>query len=314
MLPFENINAPLQYLDTLNGVEVWLKREDKIHPQISGNKWRKLKYYFQDFEKSDKTEILTFGGAFSNHLAAVAAAGKMAKVPTHALVRGEEVKSNPTLDFCRAQGMLIETISRKRYALKDTDDFKEGLEILLPQVYQIAEGGKGILGVRGCIEILDDVPSNFDYIACAGGTGTTFLGLLLSGYKSDFCLYPALKGGDFLKKDVIAMLNQFQLVYKQELGYVHSKSRLTVHNDYHFGGYAKVNDELVQFMNALYNQYQLKLDPVYTAKMLFGIFEDCKKGVFKKGTKLLAIHTGGLQGIDGMNEQLRKKSKQLIYD
>ncbi|MDZ7848921.1 MAG: pyridoxal-phosphate dependent enzyme [Owenweeksia sp.] len=128
MNEFEHLNSPLQHLDSINGVEIWLKREDQIHPHVSGNKWRKLKYYFEDFKNSGKGVILTFGGAFSNHLAATAAAGKMAGIPTKALVRGEEVQHNPTLDFCRQHGMEIEPISRKRYATKDDPEFLQVLE------------------------------------------------------------------------------------------------------------------------------------------------------------------------------------------
>lgn len=310
---FENLNCPLQHIDTVSGVEIWLKREDLIHPHVSGNKWRKLKYYLEDFKRSGKTSILTFGGAFSNHLAATAALGKMANIPTRALVRGEEVETNDTLDFCRDQGMEVEAISRKRYDTKDDPEFLQLMEETLPEVHIIPEGGKGSPGVKGCTEIMDDVQPGFDYVCCAGGTGTTMAGLLLSGYESKYILFPGLKGGIFLKRAIAQSVLEYEKAFSTNLnGKELVNHRLAVAENYHFGGYGKVKPELIDFMNDFYLKYKVALDPVYTGKMLYGIFEMIEKREFKSGVKLLAIHTGGLQGIKGMNQRLGKSGKRKL--
>lgn len=315
MQEFEHLNAPIQYLDQLNGVQIWIKREDLIHAAVSGNKWRKLKYYLEDFRQSDKTSILTFGGAFSNHLAATAAVGKLAGISTKALVRGEEVSSNATLDFCLAQGMELEAISRKQYGTKDDPEFLTMMEESLPGVYIIPEGGKGSLGVKGCIEILGEVNDGFDVICCAGGTGTTMAGLLLSNHLARFELFPALKGGIFLKRAIARALDDYKTAFSTSGdGKKLINEGLMVHENYHFGGYGKVSKELIDFMNEFYSHYQIPLDPIYTGKMMYGIFEEIKRGNWKSGTKLLAIHTGGLQGIKGMNERLEKSGKRIVYE
>lgn len=310
------IPSPLEQLDTLKGVEIWIKRDDLIHPEISGNKWRKLKYYIEDFNRSAKTEILTFGGAFSNHLAASAAAGKLFGINTHALVRGDELSHNATLDFCRNQGMQIESISRSKYNLKDEPDFLEALKETLPQVYIIPEGGKGVKGVLGCAEILKEVEAPFDIVCAAAGTGTTMAGMLLSNYDAEFLAFPALKGGAFLKR---AIADQLLAAAKTLSTSINEKkiieSRLSLKENYHFSGYGKVNDQLINFMNGFYDSYGLKLDPVYTGKMMFGLFDLIEKGEIESGKRVLVIHSGGLQGIAGMNERLKFKGKiHLNYE
>ncbi len=316
MKEFNHLNSPLQQLDTINGVELWLKREDLIHSHVSGNKWRKLKYYLQDFRESGKEVILTFGGAFSNHLAATAALGNMANIPTKAIVRGEEVVSNDTLDFCRDCGMEVEAISRKRYDTKDDPGFLQLVADTLPEVYILPEGGKGTLGIKGCTEILDEVPAGFDYICCAGGTGTTMAGLLLSGYDARYVLFPALKGGVFLKRAIAQSVLQYEQAFSTDLnGKEMVNHRLQIAENYHFGGYGKVKPELIDFMNGFYRKYNIALDPVYTGKMLYGIWDMIENGALERGSKVLAIHTGGLQGIKGMNKRLEKSgNRKLEYE
>lgn len=315
MNAFSALHAPLQYIDTLKGVELWLKREDLIHPKVSGNKWRKLKYYLEDFQQSGKTMILTFGGAFSNHLAATAALGKMMGIDTKALVRGEEVHQNPTLDFCRAQGMVIDTLSRKKYATKDDAEFQAALAEHLPYVYVIPEGGKGPLGLKGCTEILEAVPPGFDVVCCAGGTGTTMAGLLAGGYQAHFTLYPALKGGHFLRRAIAIALDAYARVFStSDHGKMTHPERLSIVEDHHFGGYGKTRPALIRFMNDFYAKYKVPLDPVYTGKMMFGIMEGIQRGQWPEGTKILALHTGGLQGIKGMNARLKKSGDLLLYE
>ena len=300
----------------LNSVQVFLKRDDLIHPVISGNKWRKLKYHLADFYAGDYKQILTFGGAFSNHLAATAAAGNLAQIPTHALVRGEESGNSPTLDFCSEQGMQWEGISRKDYDLKDQADFLEALRVLRPGLYIIPEGGKGPAALKGCAEIIDELQSPYDFIALGAGTGTTAAGLLSHPKSPPVVVYAALKGAGFLRPAIAKLLHEFQ-AYAQCAPFPRDLMvrKMDLRDTYHFGGFAKINPELVRFLNEFYAQYQLKLDPIYTGKMLFGLLKDIEKGRFKPGSRLLALHSGGLQGIAGMNRRLERKSQDLInYD
>ena len=305
--PFHT-KTPIEFIDRKNGVEIYLKRDDRIHPQVSGNKWRKLKYYFRDFQESDNTDILTFGAPFSNHLAATASAGWKLGVPTHGLVRGHEVASNPTLDFCRSCGMKIDAISRGKYASKDSPEFLEELRFVLPHVYIIPEGGKGPLGTQGCTEILSD-STDFDAVCVSAGTGTTAAGLLLSPSVKQLQVFPALKGAKFMKR---AIMEQAYSYNEQNQTAAPDPKVLQIEEDYHFGGYARVNDELVRFMNGFYQRYQIALDPVYTGKLMYGIWDSIEKHKFEPGARILAIHTGGLQGIAGMNRLLAQKGKETI--
>lgn len=305
MAAFLQLPTPTQRLLTRQGVQLWLKRDDIIHPQVSGNKWRKLKYWWEQFRLSGKSEILTFGGAFSNHLAAVAAFGQHHTTPTHALVRGEEEPQNHTLDFCRSCGMHIDYISRSRYRQKDEPQFLELLATTLPQVFVIPEGGKGAPGVKGCAEILNEVSQPFDFVACAAGTGTTAAGLLSHKNPATLLVYPALKGAPYMQRAIAeqwAALNPGRTIAK----------KWEVIEHYHFGGYGKVTPALIDFINYFYQRYSIRLDPVYTAKMLYGLLQDIDAGKFAPGTRILALHTGGLQGVVGMNQQLKKNNKPLI--
>ena len=211
MQNFEHLNSPVQKVTELAGVEIWIKREDLIHPEVSGNKWRKLKYYLEDFYASNKEVILTFGGAFSNHLAATAALGRIANIPTRAIIRGDEDVNNATLEFCRACGMQLERISRRDYDERDNPEFLRSLGEALPQVYLIPEGGKGPLGMKGCAEILDENTKNFDIIACSAGTATTAAGLLMSLQNQQLWVFPALKGGNFIGPAIERWLLNYQL-------------------------------------------------------------------------------------------------------
>lgn len=313
MSAFPISDAPLQKLATLKGVELWVKREDLIHPEVSGNKWRKLKYFLEDFRASGKEVILTFGGAYSNHLAAVAALGRITGIPVRALVRGEEVLRNPTLDYCRAQGMEVEAISRKEYATKDEPEFLQHLAGILPGVYVIPEGGKGPLGVKGCTEITRDLPEGFSRICCAAGTGTTAAGLLAGGYPARLRVYSPFKGGRFLAPAISRLLRDYYGYFSTAEGeQILPGERLDMRENYHFGGFGKTTGPLIDFMNRIYRQYQLPLDPVYTGKMFYGVWEEVQRGAIPAGEKLLLIHTGGRQGIRGMNEKLRASGKKTL--
>lgn len=281
--------------------QVFIKPDYLNHPFISGNKYRKLKYNILEAQQFQKTRLLTFGGAYSNHIAAVAAAGSEFGFKTIGVIRGEElvakVADNPTLSFAKRQGMHFHFVSRESYRLKATKDFIESLKSKFGDFYLIPEGGTNTLAIKGCEEILTENDKNFDFICCSVGTGGTISGLINSSGSSQNILgFPALKG-EFLKEEISKFANNpnWDLI-----------------SDYHFGGYAKINTELISFINEFKAQYGLPLDPVYTGKMMYGVFDLMRQGYFPKGAKILAIHTGGLQGIQGMNDALRKKKLPIL--
>ncbi|WP_418509290.1 1-aminocyclopropane-1-carboxylate deaminase/D-cysteine desulfhydrase [Corallibacter sp.] len=286
---------------SLKNVSLSLKREDVIHEYVSGNKYRKLKYNILQAQKEKKEILLTFGGAFSNHIAAVSAIGSLFGLKTIGVVRGEELKdsyaSNATLLFAKSQGMQFEFVSRSDYKEKNTESFVRKLKEKFGSFYLIPEGGTNNLAVKGCEEILTDNDNSFDFICCPVGTGGTISGLINSSLSHQKIIgFPALKG-DFLRKDISKFAN---------------KSNWELISDYHFGGYAKINTELISFINQFKVENNIQLDPVYTGKMMFGIFDLIKKEYFPKDSKILAIHTGGLQGIEGMNARLKRKGMPLI--
>ena len=281
--------------------QVYLKPEYQIHPDVSGNKFRKLKYNIEQFQSGDFDCILTFGGAFSNHIAATAAAGNALNIPTIGIIRGAELAQkmeiNPTLNFAKSCGMKLKFMSRESYRSKNSPNFLKELEQNHPNAYIIPEGGTNELAVKGCEEILTDNDEQFDVICCAVGTGGTISGLINSSLSHQKIIgFPALKGS-FLSQDIRKFVKQ---------------TNWELCHNYHFGGYAKVNSELIDFMNAFKQNFGISLDPIYTGKMLFGIFDLLDKGFFSKTAKILVIHTGGLQSIAGMNQRLLKQQKELI--
>jgi len=268
------------------GIEVYVKREDVLHSEISGNKFRKLKYNLAEARTLGFTKVLTFGGAYSNHIAAVAAAGKEFGFETIGVIRGEELQEkyleNPTLKKASENGMQFEFVSRTQYRDKNNAAFLDQLKNIFGDFYLIPEGGTNKLAVKGCKEILTDDDKLFDFICCAVGTGGTISGIINSLKSHQKAIgFPALKG-DFLTEDIqkYAENSQWDLV-----------------TDYHFGGYAKLNDELKQFMKQFFKKYLISLDPVYTSKTFFGVIDLISKGYFKPDSKILIIHTGGLQGL-----------------
>lgn len=307
--------SPLQYLDTWQGVEIWVKRDDQIHPVVSGNKWRKLRYFAEQARREGAEELLTFGGAYSNHLAATAYLGRALGLSTAGLVRGEEVVHNPTLDYCRRQGMRLLPLKRSDYALKDDPYFLEGLQEWAPRALVIPEGGKGALGVKGVRELYDEVekPSYFTDVAVCAGTGTTAAGLLMAPWEIPLWVFPALKGGLFLQKAIASWAYAYEekVAGPQKAGQK-LRQQLQLVTDYHLGGYAKVNDALISFMNEFYQRYHLPLDPVYTGKLFYGLKDLLDSGRWQGGQRLLVIHTGGLQGIQGINEQRARKGQSLL--
>jgi 1-aminocyclopropane-1-carboxylate deaminase len=294
------INLPIS-VTRKYGVDLFLKREDQIHPFISGNKYRKLKYNIEGAKKLKFETILTFGGAFSNHIAAAAYAGKEFGFKTIGVIRGDELRDkiheNPTLSFAEACGMQFKFISRELFREKHTAQFLEKLKEEFGEFYLLPEGGTNELAIKGCEEILTEEDVNFDFVCCAVGTGGTISGIINSSKHGQQILgFPALKGS-FLNEDISKFV---------------TKQNWNIITDYHFGGYAKVNEALIHFINQFKKENNIQLDPVYTGKMMFGIFDLLEKGYFSKGSKILAIHTGGLQGITGMNMILKQKKMPII--
>src|SRR5690606_15516069 len=275
-------------------VDLFLKREDNIHPFISGNKYRKLKYNIEYAQERGFKKLLTFGGAYSNHIAAVAYAGEMFGFETLGIIRGEELKdkidNNPTLSFAKGHGMEFQFITREAYR-NDKENFAD------KDYYIIPEGGTNSFAIKGCEDILTEADSEFNYMCTAVGTGGTISGLINCSQPSQQVLgFPALKGA-FLQEDISKFV---------------TKSNWRLITDYHFGGYAKIDEALIRFMNDFKQKQYIPLDPVYTGKMMYGIFDLIEKGYFPRGSKILAIHTGGLQGIEGMNNILKQKNLPLI--
>ncbi len=302
MISFPKIKAEIPFLEKRKDVEISILREDLIHPEISGNKFRKLKYNLLEFSKGNYDAILTFGGAYSNHISATAAAGREFDIPTIGIIRGEELAKktaeNPTLSFAQNCGMQLKFISREKYRNKTNPAFLNELKSEFDHVYILPEGGTNELAVKGCEEILGDHTRQFDFICCPVGTGGTIAGLINSAENHQSILgFPALKDSDFLYDEI----NRFT-----------NRSNFSLISDYHFGGYAKIKPELLAFINAFKDEFDVNLDAVYTGKMMFGIHQLIQNGFFPDGSKILAVHTGGIQGNEGMNQKLKNRQKTII--
>lgn len=289
-----------------NGIQLDVLREDELHRHISGNKYRKLKFNLERAKELNKDTLITFGGAYSNHIAATAAAGAQFGFKTIGIIRGDELadfsknklEENPTLSFAIAHGMLFEFVSRSEYRQKNSSEFLSKLAKKYRSYYLVPEGGTNSLAVKGCEEILNSTTEKYDFICTAVGTGGTISGLINSAGPSQKVIgFPALKG-DFLQYEIKK--------------YVNRESNWTLNTSYHFGGYGKISEELIRFINNFKEISGIPIDPVYTGKMMYGILDLIKKDYFKPKTKILAVHTGGLQGIAGMNKLLKEKKMDLI--
>lgn len=287
-------------------VRLYVKREDLLHPLISGNKYRKLKYNLQAAKDQGKTTLLTFGGAYSNHILATAAAGKEHGFTTVGVIRGEELginlektlQQNTTLRQAHQLGMEFLFVSRAAYQQKKEIKFLESLQAKYPNSYVIPEGGTNALAIKGCEEILTKQDALFTHVACAMGTGGTVTGIINSVQKHQQVLvFPALKG-NWVVDEINSLKPQ--------------QNNWQVVSDHHFGGYGKFTEELVTFINQFKTDTNIPLDPIYTGKLLFGLLQEIEQERFKKGDNILAIHTGGLQGIAGANQLLKQKNKPII--
>jgi len=294
------LNQKITY-DLPKGITLEIKREDLLHPFVSGNKFRKLKYNVLQAKAENQSVLLTFGGAFSNHIAAVAYAGKEQGFETIGVIRGDELRDkiseNPTLSFAQECGMRFEFVTREAYRHKTETAFIEQLQVKFGSFYLVPEGGTNDLAVKGCEEILTEFDAHFDFVCSAVGTGGTISGLINSALPHQKVLgFPALKG-DFLQNEIHKFVNNknWELI-----------------TDYHFGGYGKVTTEFIEWMNWFYAQTGIPLDPIYTGKMVFGVMDLIQRNYFSPKSKILMIHTGGLQGIAGMNAKLEKQNKPIL--
>ncbi|SHL86861.1 1-aminocyclopropane-1-carboxylate deaminase/D-cysteine desulfhydrase [Chryseobacterium polytrichastri] len=297
-LPTEKI--PIQEILIHQNVKLFIKREDLVHPQISGNKYWKLFYNINHYvnQNPEKPYIITFGGAFSNHISAVSAVGKLAGIPTLGIIRGEELKDkwrdNPTLVFAKRNGMNLKFITREEY--RNKEKLSEFLQEEFPDALIVPEGGTNEDAVQGVKMMLNNETKDFDYLCTAVGTGGTIAGI------SKFC-EDNQKVIGFKVVDDSSLENKiFELTLKRNFNLIDSS----------FGGYGKIKDENIRFINDFKEKYEIPLEPIYTGKMMQKVFELIDEGEFPENSKILCFHTGGLQGIEGANLLLEKQNRNLI--
>ena len=270
-------------------VKVDMLRLDLLHEEISGNKWFKLKYNLEQARRERKDTILTFGGAWSNHIAATAAACDALGWKSLGIIRGDELRPDSSFTLLQAQrhGMQLHFISRRQYREKENKEFTDFLNKKFGDPYIIPEGGSNDLGIKGCREILSFCePEKYTHICCAVGTGATLAGIIESSSPLQQILgFTALKNADYLR-DMIE--NQLTDKAKNDFWKLMTA--------YHFGGFAQKTEQLMKFMKDFYDTDKIQLDFVYNAKMMFGINDLVGKKFFPSGSRILSIHTGGLQG------------------
>jgi len=289
-----DIYSPLQQIKNElfanKGIEVFIKRDDLIHPIISGNKWRKLKYVLKQAQAQNKTHLVTFGGAYSNHLLATAAAAAKFGFKATGIVRGEEVQ-NDTLFLCKLHGMQLIFTDRDSY--RDKQALFNKLFGDDGQAFFIDEGGASAQGAKGVSELVDELTDTYHHIFCACGTGTTAAGIIngLTEHQlsTQFNAIPVLKNGDFMQDEIDRFLT--------------SPDNYALHLNYHFGGYGKTTPQLIQFIKQFVADTGILIEPVYTGKMLYALYDLAAKGHFAPGSKILAIHSGGIWGLLGMKDK-----------
>ena len=286
--PEQNLILPIS---EEKGVKITIKRDDMIHPYISGNKWRKLKYLLIKASNEKKDHLVTFGGAWSNHILAMAAAAAQFKFKSTAYIRGDKV-DNPILSLCNLFGMSIHFITREEY--KNKEQLFQKYHSNEPSSFFINEGGYSLEAAKGCEEIISELKENYDYIFAACGTGTTLAGLAkgVSNYQLDTQIHgvPVLKEGDFIETAIHAL---------------HPEIKINLHTGYHFGGYAKSKPELIEFIKSFCKETGILIEPVYTGKLFFAVMDLISKNYFKKGDHILILHSGGLTGFLGQQAKFQ---------
>lgn len=296
MLSLQNIRLQKVILPELTdrAIDLHVLRLDDIHPQISGNKWFKLKFNIEHALKNNFKTIITFGGAYSNHIVACAAACNYYRLNAVGIIRGEPVVPlNYSLRFAVQCGMQLHFVSRTDYKHKSNEEFINSIRKQYPDAYIIPEGGANKLAIKGCAEINEYIPDDTELITLACGTASTMAGIVSAAKNNQKVMgFSVLKGGDFLNKNLNGYLNEVEL----------SGKKFSINTEYHFGGYAKFNQQLFDFINDFYRKTYIPLDFVYTGKMMYGLFDLIKKEAIKE-KKIVAIHTGGLQGNYSIKEK-----------
>lgn len=282
-----------------NSIEVYLQREDLIHPFINGNKYYKLKYNLQKAKEENHDTLLTFGGAYSNHIYAVSAAAKLFGFQSIGIIRGEEYDPlNPTLQFAVDNGMQLHYLDRKTYRKRTDLEFRKQIARQFGRVYIIPEGGTNEFALKGAAEIVNNIAIDFDYLCAPIGSGGTLAGLItrLNGNKKVIG-FSSLKGGEYLSGTISELISNTS---------IRKSDNWIINHNYHFGGFAKINRELVEFANWFKDENNIQLDLIYNGKMMYGINDLLKQNYFPEGSKIVAIHTGGLQGLEGMKPRIEK--------
>lgn len=282
-------------IDVINHqtISIGILRLDIIDKDISGNKWFKLKYNLQQAKLAGKDSIITFGGAFSNHIVATAVACEKAGLKSYGIIRGEETaQTNPTLSYAQAHGMKLLFVSREEYSQKTDGAYLQRLHYMYPTAFIIPEGGNNLLGEKGCQEILNSQTHSYNKIFCAVGTGATFNGLAQSLLPHQYLL-----GINVLKYEANSLYQQAEIL-----------------NTYHFGGYAKHTKELLEFKHFFESTYHIPLDYVYTAKSFYAAFDYINQNKIKPDDKLLIIHCGGLQGNEGYEQRYNLKPNRQVNE
>ena len=292
--PVSQIHTPLL---KQNRLQLFIKRDELIHPVIQGNKWRKLKYNLLSARNNQQNTLLSFGGAYSNHLHALAAAGKYFNFKTIGIVRGEQhTPPNPCIQDMLDWGMHLKYVSRAEYKNKTSDEFIKQLKQAFGDFYLIPEGGNNREGIKGCAEILTELDEDYDFICSEVGSGTMFSSLIINNKKplTKFIGFAVMKNPQ-LDTDILSKPG-----ISPDLNTVWE-----INHQYHFGGFAKTTLELNEFIRDFKITHGIQLEPVYSGKMLYGILDLVKQGHFKPDSKILAIHGGGLQGLRGFPELLQ---------
>lgn len=297
-VPIEKI--PIQEIPINKNVKLFIKREDTVHPLISGNKYWKLFYNVNNYLENqiENPLIITFGGAYSNHISAVSTVGNLSGVRTIGIIRGDELRNkwrdNPTLLFAFRNGMNLKFVSREEY--RNKEKLSEFLLHEFPGALIVPEGGTNEDAVQGVKMMLNNETKDFDYLCMAVGTGGTIAGI------SKFCEENQKVIGFKVVDDSSLQDTIYQLTLKKNFNLIDSS----------FGGYGKIKDENIRFINDFKEKYDIPLEPIYTGKMMQKVFELIDEGYFPEDSKILCFHTGGLQGIEGANLLLEKQNRKLI--
>lgn len=292
--------SPITQLDDAllseKNIQLFVKRDELIHPVIQGNKWRKLKYNLLAAAQQSANTLLSFGGAYSNHLHALAAAGRMFNFKTIGIVRGERPHTlSPSLQDMQNWGMQLEFISRADYRKRESDEFIQQLRKQFGGFYLIPEGGNNAAGRYGCAELLNELDQTYDVICCEVGSGTQF-SALVSQHASSSQAPQHIHYLGFVVMKNPTLLQQLEDYFQQ---YQVTYNNWSLNHDYHFGGFARANETLHEFIHQFKQQHGIQLEPVYSGKMLYGIYQLIEQDYFKPGSRILAIHGGGLQGLRG---------------